>query len=99
MPKKFRSWRKESKDDYGQNVELGEFLCAEQVQCGAILRIADALELMIAKEYQKLPEYQKLVEDRDRYRQWYDDERSTRRLLERRISALRGYIGRLKKKK
>lgn len=62
----------------------------DHINCGSLLRIADATELM-AKNYQEL------INDRDRFKRWYNDEQTRRYRLERRIASLRGVITRMKR--
>jgi len=84
----WKSYRKESKTDWGRNVEgnIGQ----NQIQLGAILRIADALETIAHN-------YQSLMEDRDRYKRWYEEQWERTKKGNRRESALRGVITKLKK--
>lgn len=63
----------------------------EDIQTGALQRIANATEAMAA-------DYVKMREERDRYKQYYIDTRTEKDRLYRRISALQGVITKLKKK-
>ena len=86
----FRSYKKASKDtNWGSNLPVGTNPCLDQVQFGTILRIADALEIMSKN-------YQELIDERDKYKRWYNETVETRERLYARISGLRGYITRLK---
>lgn len=62
----------------------------EDIQLGAVLRIADATEAM-AKNYVALQN------ECDMMRRWFDEERKWRQRLERSNAALRGQITKLKK--
>ena len=64
----------------------------EDINCGSLQRIADATELM-AKNYQSL------INDRDNYQKWYRERGERIDGLNRKISALRGQITKLKKAK
>lgn len=85
----WKSYREESKADYGQETVSGN-LCNDQLKLGAMLRIADAVEKIALN-------YQKLIDERDRYKRWYDDEIKKNEKHWRRQSALRGVITKLKK--
>ena len=85
----FVSLREESKKDYGATSE--NKLALEQINTGAMLRIADAAEAM-AKNYVQLQA------DCERYKRWYAEERDKVAKLGRSNSALSGQITKLKKK-
>lgn len=83
------SYRKLSRIDWHQ--PAGETTSTtEQIQLGALLRIADATELMAKR-------YQELINERDRYKEWYDTEATHRHQLDRRLAAAKGRITKLKK--
>ena len=82
------SFRKESRRDWSTSGGAAPTL--EWLQFGAIQRIADATELMARR-------HQELVDERDRYKRWYDTEHSEARRLARSNNALRGQITKLKK--
>lgn len=63
----------------------------DELKLGALLRIADATEVMAR-------EYQRLINERDMYKRWYDDVEDERDRLGRSNSALRGQITRLRKR-
>lgn len=90
MPHK--SYREESKKDYGIVVPESSNLNYEQLQTGALLRIADASELM-AKNFLQLQN------DRDMYKRWYENEAAANQKLVRQVRAYRGIINKKKKKK
>lgn len=83
-----RSYREASRSNWG---------CADrqpdtnELKLGALLRIADATEVM-AKEYNRL------LNDRDLYKRWYDEARASRDRFERSNSALRRQITKLRKR-
>lgn len=68
----------------------GELPTHQEIQTGAIQRVADAAEKMAQN-------YDALVSERDRYRQWWKEEVARRGQRERSITALRGVITKLKK--
>jgi len=86
----WKAYKDQSKRDWGQDVS-GE-LCLEQIRTGAILRIADALEIMSRN-------HATLLEERDRYKNMYNTERELKHRAYRVQSALRGVITKLKKGK
>ena len=59
---------------------------------GFMLRITEAVEAMAEN-------HKELIRDRDNYEKWFRKESQRRRQLERKVSALRGHITRLKKEK
>ena len=59
---------------------------------GFLLRITEAVEAMAEN-------HKGLIRERDNYEKWFREEVQRRRQLERKISALRGHITRLKKEK
>lgn len=63
----------------------------DELKLGALLRIADATEVMAH-------EYQKLINERDMYKRMYDGARASRDHFGRSNSALRGQITKLRKK-
>lgn len=87
-----KSYKKESRYDWGRNLCEEQNITFEQIQLGAILRIADAAEAM-AKNHQQL------IDERDRYKRWYEGDCKTREKLYHRIAGLQGHITRLKKMK
>lgn len=62
----------------------------EQIQLGAVLRIADAVEKMAQN-------YNALLTDRDWYKRRYQEQSEVISRLQRSQAGLRGYIKRLKK--
>jgi len=63
----------------------------DQISAGCLQRIADATELM-AKNHGAL------IDERDRYKRWYEEERARNSALQRRINSYRGTVTRLKRK-
>jgi hypothetical protein len=85
-----QSYRAESRRDWGVNSEHGP-LTREQVSLGALLRIADATELMAKR-------HTELIAERDQSDHWYRHERNRRQTAERQLAAARGQITKLKKR-
>lgn len=84
----FKSYRKESKLDYGTNQEK---LTQDQLNTGCFLRIADSVE-SISKGYVNLEKQLKsALSDVDYYRSELNKQRHVN-------AGLKGYINRLKKK-
>jgi hypothetical protein len=65
-------------------------ITTEEIQVGALQRIADATEVM-AKNHQNL------IDERDRYKRRYEYEQKENQRMARRIAALQGVITKLKK--
>jgi len=86
----FHSFREGSRKDHGQDIAEGYRLCNDQLQLGAILRIADAAEVM-AKNHQQL------INERDAYLRSYKQEEKETERLRGTIRGLRSYISVLKK--
>lgn len=63
----------------------------ENLVLSALLRIATATEKMAIR-------YNDLIEERDKYKQWYTKRRENHECSIRTINALKGHITRLKKK-
>ena len=85
----FKNYREESKLNYG-TLDPGS-LSSDQLRTGALLRIADATEVM-AKNYQEL------IDERDRYKRYYREEREVNKRLYLSNAALKGVITKLRKK-
>lgn len=77
-----------SKLNYGITLQSATF---EEIQTGALQRIADATELMAGN-------YVKLQKDKEMYERWYLECRERNLTLNRRISALQGVITKMKKR-
>jgi len=86
----FTSYRKESKKDYGTS-EPGS-LSIEQLNCGSLLRIADATELMASN-------YLQMQRDMERLKIMLDREKEKTERLKATAATLRGHVTRLKKLK
>jgi hypothetical protein len=84
----FKSYKDESRANWGRETNQNA-LTRDEIQHGAILRIADATEAMAKNHVQ-------LQAERDRLQRWYDQERDRAAKLERSNAALRGQITRLK---
>ena len=83
-----KSFREESKRDYGRVTDAG--LNKDELQLGALLRIADATEVMAQNHV-------KLQNERDMYARWYKDSKARGERMARRIAALQGVITKMKK--
>jgi len=78
----------ESKKSYSSNRSF-KTATLEELQTGCLQRIAAATELMAT-------EYQRLIEQRDRYYRWYEEEKTARYKLLRKYSALKGVVTKLR---
>jgi hypothetical protein len=65
-------------------------LTTEEIQLGAVLRIADATESMAAN-------YTRLQDELDRYKRWYAEEKNAGKRLSQSNASLRGHLGRMKR--
>ena len=86
-----KDFREESRKNYGVTVELGLGLSLEQLQTGALCRIADALEKMAADQ-------NSLLRDRDVQAERAKYAHKLLAKAERSNRALRGYLKRMKGK-
>jgi len=85
------SLKKLSKKDFAVTVKDGEGHSLESVQVSALLRIADATELM-AQRYQELQnQYDKMKQSRDYWQSEAD-------ALRRQVTSLKGVITKLRRK-
>ena len=82
-----RSFRQASKTDWHTSQEGTPTL--EQINCGSLMRIADALEKVASS-------YDAMREDRDRHKLWHEQEAAANKRLRRSNAALRGHIKRMK---
>lgn len=82
--------RKNSRIQWGRHCNGDKNPDHDAIKLGAVLRIADACELM-AKNHAAL------IAERDRYEHWYKEARADNERLSRRINALRGVINRMKR--
>ncbi len=90
MEKTWRSYRQESKNlNLGDKHEVGYRPCDDQIKLGAILRIADAMELMAKK-------YQDLNTSLEFYKKLFQETKEANIILRRKNAGLRGYITQLK---
>ena len=87
-----KTFKAESRKDYGCDVELNSGLTNDSLKTGCLMRIADATETMARR-------YQDLIDERDRYKRWYGEEKTARQQLLRRFFALKGVITKLRKAK
>ncbi len=63
----------------------------EVINCGSLQRIADSCELMAKRN-------QELIDDRDRYKRWYEERGQRIDSRDRTIANLRGQVTKLKNK-
>ncbi len=63
----------------------------ESINTGSLQRIADSCELMAKR-------YQELIDDRDRYKRWYEERGQRIDSRDRTIANLRGQVTKLKNK-
>lgn len=82
-----RSYREESRKDWGTSSDSA--LSIEQINSGAILRIADAVEKMARN-------YSDLIDDRNWQKERADRSLARADKLERSNAALRGHLKRAK---
>jgi hypothetical protein len=83
-----KSMRAESRKDYTTGVNNAtDGICLEQLRTGALLRIADAAELMAKR-------HQELIDERDHYRRLYEIEHLTLCSLKFTVRGLRGALTR-----
>lgn len=85
------TYRAESRKEYGRETDTGN-LGNEDLTVGCLMRIADATEVMARR-------YQDLIDDRDRYKRWYEEERATLHLTIRRLNATKGVVTKLRKQR
>lgn len=83
----FKRCKEGSRADWGVEIAEGKNLTREQIELGAILRIADASELMARN-------YDQLIRERDRAREDARDAWRRVEALRRSNSALRGHLNR-----
>ena len=81
-----KDYRQSSRENWGISGEVNQ----ETLKVGALLRIADALEI-VSKNYNSL------ISDRDFYKRRYLEESECNDKNKRIIAGLRGYIKRKKK--
>lgn len=63
----------------------------EAINCGSMLRIADAMEKMAQR-------HTELMEQRDRYERWWKESDRMAKRLARSLSATKGQVTKLKRK-
>jgi len=87
LEKKF--WIEESKKIWF--TETDHSLDVETVKAGCLMRIATATEAMAQN-------YKALIDERDRYKRYYEEQKRRAETLERQNAALRGHLTRRKKR-
>lgn len=85
----FKNYREETRTNWGAHQDGN--LNLDQINTGCMLRIADATEVMAKR-------HQELIDDRDRYKRWYDNEVKLNAKLRRSNNAYKGLVNKLKKK-
>lgn len=85
-----------SRNDYWAN---GATATIQELQLGAVQRIADAQERIAANSDKMASNYTRLQSDLDYYKRLATERREENRRLGRRINALHGVITKLKNKK
>ena len=88
----FKSFKEESRVNYGRDFcgDKNQNANRDELQVGALLRIADAVEKMAAS-------YDKLRNDLDMYKRWNEQNKAAKEQLRRHAAGLRGTITRMKK--
>lgn len=84
-----KSYRQESRIDYGTT---DENMTLEQIQTGAILRIADAAEKMANN-------YAQILSDLDWYKKRYQQEKDKNEQLRKSVASYKGHLTRLRHNK
>lgn len=85
--KPFLSYKEQSRSNWGSN---SGGLTLDQIQAGAVLRIADAVEKMAQR-------HTELIAQRDNFERRLRSEEGENEYLRRRVNALRGVVTKLKK--
>jgi len=83
-----KSLRNISRNNYNHS---GDNPDREELKIGALLRIADATEVMSKN-------YSDLIRERDRYKKWYQNQREKNERLEKTIAGQKGWITRFRNK-
>lgn len=81
-------YREESRGEW-YNTQQDKPTC-EQINVGSLQRIADAAEKMAQN-------YTSLIEELDRYKRWYEEERKRSQKLRNRVAGLQGAFRRFRK--
>lgn len=85
----FKPYKEGSRANWGQELDKDEPLTIEQIQTGAILRIADATEAMATR-------HKELITQRDMYERWYNEEVIRRKTYQRTLNTTKGHLTRAK---
>lgn len=94
MPKEFKNYRDASRTNWGKKVEDGDegsSMNRDDLKFGCMLRMADAAEKMALN-------YDTLINERDRYKRCYNEEKELVKQRDNSIRSLKGTITKLKKK-
>lgn len=88
----FKRYKEGSRADWGAEIPDGQILTRDQIELGAILRIADASEFMARNHDQ-------LIRERDRAREDARNAWNRVEALRRSNAALRGHLNRKRRSK
>ncbi|MGN6478513.1 MAG: hypothetical protein ACTHKV_14910 [Flavipsychrobacter sp.] len=97
MAQVFKSYREESRSNWGTTIEKEANLNLRQINTGAMLRIADAAERMATSGELMAKNNATLISDRDWYKNRCKALEERNLALTRSNAALKGHIKRLKK--
>ncbi|RKT01073.1 hypothetical protein [Chryseobacterium defluvii] len=87
--KTFKNYKEESRKNWGSELDEGQTLNSDQIKVGALLRIADASELMALNHLQLQIELDQMKNSREYYKNLYESSQKT-------ISSFKGQITKLK---
>lgn len=88
MGSDFRVYRQASRDEWHSTEGS---ITSERINVGSLQRIADAVEKMSGS-------YNNLIEERDRYKRWYEEERTRSKKLRNQLAGTQGHVTRLRNK-
>jgi hypothetical protein len=86
----WKSFKEDSKIEWGFDYKKGETISNAHLNIGCLQRIANATEKISER-------YSDLIDDRDKYLRWYNEEKKVSERLANQIRGLRGTITRMKK--
>lgn len=92
MANNFKAYKEQSRANWGADFKEGEQLSRDQIQLGAILRIADSLEKM-EKPYAQLLDSVNYLRNSNKELQ-YDNS-----VLKKQVAAFKGIINKMKKER
>ena len=85
----FHDWRTSSTKNWGTSLEAGQTLTREQIQTGALLRIADATEAMAKNHFE-------LIEELERSKRIYKTTLEENARLIKQVNAYKGHLRKAK---